>query len=1393
MGRKKQAKAKEPKEEEFGEPVEEAGKAPEEPEKAAGKVSVEAPRVKTGVLEEETDIFDEMLDDLHDTQDEVLDDAEEKLIKEQDTREEGVREEEKALARENIKETILEKAKLLSAKDSQPKPTIALKFLEDDAGKNVFIGRKRGVFKKFGTEAAFFVGRVEEEEFSGKNILLDGLNPHVVFVCGARGSGKCLTGDTLITLENGRLVPISELENESGKILGLQHDLKISGLHREGFFKRTVEKILKIRLRSGKEIKLTPEHPLLTLEGWKEAQALEPGSRIATPRVLPSFGTEVARDYKIKLLAYLIAEGHLSNHFVLFSNTDEKIKSEFFESVYAFDANLRIDEHGKPNCFRVSAVKKEIDISNIVRNEKGQFTPDGFIVAQKNALIKWLIELGIYGKLSKEKFIPETYLQLRKEQLALFLNRLFSCDGSIYRVNNRRNNWCVDYASSSEKLIRQVQNLLLRFGILSTLRQKTVKTNNKNFHVFELIIYGENVLRFIAEIGFFGIKQGKQEIAFNEMVELARNPNTDTIPKEVWNQFKVSNWAKAGREIGYSSPKSLHNTVNYAPSREKLLKLAMIEENKGIQMLAQSDIFWDEVVEKIEINEPTEVFDISVPVHHNFVANDIIVHNSYYLGVIAEEIALKNKNVGTIVVDPVGVFWSMRFPNREEKEVERLKEWGLEPNGLKNLKVFIPKGMTSEVPDSTYDAGFSMQPSLLTSEDWGLTFGIDRFSVTGLLLEKVLKKVEGGFTEIETGKKINGKGREYSIDDISHCLEKDDEINSREKGFKSDSIRALISRFEASKAWGIFDERGTPLSELSRANQLTVLDTSFLDDTVTALIVGIISRRLLAARKLSTRKEAAQKFKALSVEQLLELEVPPTWLIVDEAHTLIPSGNEKTPASKALTEYVKQGRRPGCSLVFATQQPSAIDTKILSQLDVILVHKLVFDDDIKAVYKRTPTIIPSRYRKASFVKTLQVGVALTGDRQEETSRAFIMRIRPRMSQHEGRDMESTGFNKTVSKKQVFNMVVDLVQKDISTSGSLEIDRIGKALAAMNAKYAQEIPLEEVLTELERNGFVLGPKEVRAKKSLAQAKVPKVDEEQDSGENQETGEEPMDGEDEPPVEKEEHLGQKGLSVQGRKTPRVVDAVSDEAFLLSLPARVKEQSAQRLVDSQRRKKMLGIFGEEEKMVSLNLRNHALWRIEFDVITRSGKEFMARNCFVDSMTGEFIHFSNGGFVESTGLRHFFELSEEALDVMKAISERKLSMQEIAKETGFDEGMVHRCLKKLEEKNMVARIVEKGGNFYSLSQKLDLPPQIEKAPSDTQAILGSVGTLPFSKPDLLEREKEVFTKNDAVNAVKRLWKNIVVKKATEIYKPVWVAELDSNGRKRMVLLDAVTGKIIS
>jgi replicative DNA helicase len=44
-------------------------------------------------------------------------------------------------------------------------------------------------------------------------------------------------------------------------------------------------------------------------------------------------------------------------------------------------------------------------------------------------------------------------------------------------------------------------------------------------------------------------------------------------------------------------------------------------------LLAGSDIYWDPIV-SIEPDGEDKVYDLTVPGHHNFVANNMIVHNS---------------------------------------------------------------------------------------------------------------------------------------------------------------------------------------------------------------------------------------------------------------------------------------------------------------------------------------------------------------------------------------------------------------------------------------------------------------------------------------------------------------------------------------------------------------------------------------------------------------------------------------------------------------------------------------------------------------------------------------------------------------------------------------------
>src|SRR3989344_6128570 len=249
-------------------------------------------------------------------------------------------------------------------------------------------------------------------------------------------------------------------------------------------------------------------YSLLTIKGWKPVQELTIGSRIATPRIIPAFGDKEMSEHEIKLLSYLIAEGH-TKKIVLFSNSDNKIVEDFKESLKKFDNSLELIKE-KENHYRISFPKwiNKVLNHNKERNERGQFLKGNKNIYEKRSIRKLIEREEVFGLLSTQKFLSQNIMQLKKGWLALFLNRLFSCDGSIYRKkSNTGYTWQISYASSSEKMIRQVHNLILRFGILSKLRDRIIRLNGKEFKSYELILNAENVLRFIEEIGFFGKKE----------------------------------------------------------------------------------------------------------------------------------------------------------------------------------------------------------------------------------------------------------------------------------------------------------------------------------------------------------------------------------------------------------------------------------------------------------------------------------------------------------------------------------------------------------------------------------------------------------------------------------------------------------------------------------------------------------------------------------------------------------------------------------------------------------------------------------------------------------------------------------------------------------------------
>jgi hypothetical protein len=250
-----------------------------------------------------------------------------------------------------------------------------------------------------------------------------------------------------------------------------------------------------------------------------------------------------------------------------------------------------------------------------------------------------------------QKFVPSKIFRAPKRSIALFLQALFSGDGSIYLQKGRNHlTACVEYCSSSERLAQDVHHLLLRFGIVSKLREKpTVK--NPTYII--QILRPADVKIFLDEIGF--IPNSEKDIrAKKEILPVLKNRKIqrrigDTLPKEFWSVLKTK--AVSFQTSLYASGIHVRNTgkdVSYG----ELKKFLQYCPQSNLNHYLDSDIIWDEIV-SIEESGLEEVFDICVPDVKNFIANNLVVHNSTYAraGLLVNTTPLEAGWTGRLVVE----------------------------------------------------------------------------------------------------------------------------------------------------------------------------------------------------------------------------------------------------------------------------------------------------------------------------------------------------------------------------------------------------------------------------------------------------------------------------------------------------------------------------------------------------------------------------------------------------------------------------------------------------------------------------------------------------------------------------------------------------------------------
>jgi len=363
---------------------------------------------------------------------------------------------------------------------------------------------------------------------------------------------------------------------------------------------------------------------------------------------------------------------------------------------------------------------------------------------------------------------------------------------------------------------------------------------------------------------------------------------------------------------------------------------------------------------------------------------------SYTLGAIAEELCDLDeeisKNLASLIFDTMGIFWTMKFKN--EKELELLQKWDLKPKNLP-IKIWVPFGYYEEYEKRQIpvDNKFAIKASELDGEDWIMTFNLDITNEVAVLIQKAIKNLR------ETGE-------DYDIQTI---------ISEIKKSSVDEKILGVaISLFEAAETWGIFaktNEAGTEISELIQGGSSTVLDISCYSSigtfNVRALVIGLVCKKLFNNRMLERKKEEMKSLEG-GIDYLNQgkKESPLIWLFIDEAHEFLPKENqEKTAASDALIQILREGRQPGISLVMATQQPGVIHRDAMTQSDIVISHRLTAQPDIEALNTIMQSYLLESIRKSMTDLPSAKGSAIILD--DNSERIYPICVRPRFTWHGG--------------------------------------------------------------------------------------------------------------------------------------------------------------------------------------------------------------------------------------------------------------------------------------------------------------------------------------------------------------------------------------------------------
>ncbi|GAC1399694.1 MAG: replicative DNA helicase [Mycobacterium sp.] len=411
-----------------------------------------------------------------------------------------------------------------------------------------------------------------------------------------RESG-CLTANMrILRADNGAEVTFGELirTGERPLVWSLNERKRMVARPMTNVFYSGHKEVFKMRLASGREVEATANHPFMAFDGWTPLGELKVGDRLAVPRRVPEpVDTHRMNESEIILLAHMIGDGSC--------DLREPIRYASIDEQSLMAVTTAAAQH-----FGVTAIRDDCAAARVTTPRLP--APYRLTHGKRNPIAARLDRLGLFGKRSYEKYVPQELFALANDQVALFLRHLWVTDGSV-RWDAKQRNGRIYYASTSRRLVDDVQQLLLRVGVQSRITKVRKAGYRDCWHL--QIEWPANQIAFLERVGAHGVMAVQ---VLDQLRSSPRRAGGDTVPTEVCQSVDSPN------DFG-SAPRKR------APGRTRLRRAAAVLDDPGLYDLATNDVSWDRIVEITSIGMH-DVYDGTVSGTHNFTANCISIHNS---------------------------------------------------------------------------------------------------------------------------------------------------------------------------------------------------------------------------------------------------------------------------------------------------------------------------------------------------------------------------------------------------------------------------------------------------------------------------------------------------------------------------------------------------------------------------------------------------------------------------------------------------------------------------------------------------------------------------------------------------------------------------------------------